>query len=112
MEAARELIPFFVKSIFSLPLVLSLHVILASFALMFPVTSFDTWHYSHGSQLEEAKRLPWKVIKIKGHWRAEGWHMGLGARELGSGPGPATKLLCDPAQVILFLCAAVSMCLK
>lgn len=52
MEEALELIPFFVKSIFSFPSVLSLHLILASFALIFPVTSFDTWHYSHGSQLE------------------------------------------------------------
>jgi len=66
MEAALELSPFFLKSIFSLPSVLSSHLILASFALMFPVTSFDTWHYSHGSQLEEANRFPWKVIKIKG----------------------------------------------
>lgn len=66
MEVALELIPFFVKSIFCFPSVLSLHIILASFALIFPVTSLDSWHYSHGSQLEEANRLPWKVIKIKG----------------------------------------------
>lgn len=85
---------------------------MASFALIFPVTSCDSWHYSHGSQLEEANRVPWKMIKIKGQRRAEGWHMGLGARELGSGPSPAAKLLCDSAQVILFLCTAVSMCLK
>lgn len=54
MEAALELIPFSLKSIFSIPSVLSLHLILTSFLLIFPVTSFDTCHYTHGSQLEEA----------------------------------------------------------
>lgn len=76
------------------------------------MTSFGTWHYSHGSQLEDANSLPWKAIKIQGQRKAEGWQMGLGTRELGSGPSSATKLLCDPEQVILFLCAAVTMCLK
>lgn len=69
MELPLELIPsysFFVKFAFPFPSVLSLHLILPSFVLIFWVTSFDTWHYSHGSQLEGAKRIYWKVIKIKG----------------------------------------------
>lgn len=75
------------------------------------MTLFDTWHYSHGSQLEGAKRIYWKMIKMRVNEK-KGWHMGLGAKELDSGLSPAMKLLCDSVQVILFLCSAVSMCLK
>lgn len=63
MKLTLELTPFSVKFVF-FPFITSL---LASNICFFciPVPSFGTWHYSHGCQLEEANRLPWKVIKIQ-----------------------------------------------
>lgn len=106
MEAALELIPFhsfFVKSAFPLPSVLSLCLILPSFALIFQVTSFDSWHYSHGSRLEGANRIYWKVIKIKGQWRERLAH-GFGSNRAGLWSEPCH-------EIALWLCASHFMSL-
>lgn len=63
MELTLELTPFSVKFVF-FPFITSLLASNIGFFCI-PEASFGTWHYSHGSQLEEANRLPWKVIKIQ-----------------------------------------------
>lgn len=86
------------KSTFPLPSVLSLHLILPPFALIIQVTSFDTWHYSHGSQLEGANRIYWKVIKIKGQWKERLAH-GFGSK--------GARLWSEPChEIALWLCAS------